>query len=202
MTGRMKVREMQESDREAVMRIFNHYAATSPTPAARSRRSSLRSCGKAPCLPSCWRTMVALRGSGSNKPFFPFSVFRKTGMLTYFLAPQAVGKGLGSRLLDLLTEDAKKKGMTMLVANMSNEKRSRHPLPQDPWVFRSRKHCRCRAKIRGTVRCTLDAENGGVKRLTGGSRPSFLGESRHPHDRPAVPGRGNERGAPAVLLHE
>ena len=146
--------------------------------------------------------MVALRGSGSNKPFFPFSVFRKTGMLTYFLAPQEVGKGLGGRLLDQLAEDAKKKGMTMLVANMSNEKRSRHPLPQDPWVFRSRKHCRCRAKIRGTVRCTLDAENGGVKRLTGGSRPSFLGESRHPHDRPAVPGRGNERGAPAVLLHE
>jgi L-amino acid N-acyltransferase YncA len=29
MTGGMKVRKMQERDREAVMRIFNHYAATS-----------------------------------------------------------------------------------------------------------------------------------------------------------------------------
>jgi len=29
MTGETILREMQESDRDAVMRIFNHYAATS-----------------------------------------------------------------------------------------------------------------------------------------------------------------------------
>ena len=55
------------------------------------------------------------------KPFLPFPVFQKTGMLTYFIAPEAVGRGFGSRLLAQLTEDAKKKGMTMLVANMSSK---------------------------------------------------------------------------------
>ena len=167
MTGEMKVREMQESDREAVMRIFNHYALT-----------SFAAYPNGPLPPQFFMLLregalsaVVLEdgggvaGFGLLKPFLPFPVFRKTGMLTYFLAPQEVGKGLGGRLLDQLAEDAKKKGMTMLVANMSNEKRSKHPLPQDPWVFRGRKHCRCRRKIRGSVRSTLDAENGGVNRL-------------------------------------
>lgn len=123
MTGEMKIREMQESDRDAVMRIFNHYAATSfaaypdgPLPPqffALVREGAL--------------TALVLEddgdvaGFGLLKPFLPFPVFRKTGMLTYFLVPQAVGKGLGSRMLEQLAEDAKKKGMTMLVANMSSK---------------------------------------------------------------------------------
>jgi phosphinothricin acetyltransferase len=123
MNAEMKIREMQESDKEAVMRIFNHYAATGfaaypdgPLPPqffALLREGALSA------------IVVGddgdIAGFGLLKPFLPFPVFRKTGMLTYFLAPEAVGKGLGSRLLERLVHDARKTGMTILVANMSSK---------------------------------------------------------------------------------
>jgi L-amino acid N-acyltransferase YncA len=123
MTDEMMIREMRESDRDAVMRIFNHYAATSfaaypdgPLPLqffALLREGTL--------------SAIVLEGDGDVagfgllKLFLPFPAFRKTGMLTYFLAPKAMGRGLGSRLLEHLIEDAKKKGMTTLIANMSSK---------------------------------------------------------------------------------
>ncbi|MDD1680244.1 MAG: N-acetyltransferase family protein [Methanoregula sp.] len=123
MADKIKIREMQESDRDAVMRIFNHYAAT-----------SFAAYPDGPVPPQFFVPLkegavsaIVLEGDGGVtgfgllKPFLPFPVFRQTGMLTYFLAPEATGKGFGSRLLEQLALDAKKKGMTMLVANMSSK---------------------------------------------------------------------------------
>ena len=62
--------------------------ASQHTLTARSRRSSSRPCGRVRYLQSCWKMTVALPGSASLKPFLPFPAFRKTGMLTYFLAPE------------------------------------------------------------------------------------------------------------------
>jgi phosphinothricin acetyltransferase len=123
MTGGMKIRDMQESDREAVMRIFNHYAATSSAaypdgPLPPQFFEPLREGAVSAIV---LEGDVGVTGFGLLKPFLPFPVFRKSGMLTYFLAPEATGKGLGIRLLEQLTLDAKKQGMTMLVANMSSK---------------------------------------------------------------------------------
>ena len=60
-------------------------------------------------------------GFGLLKPFLPFPAFRKTGMLTYFIAPDAVGKGFGTLLLGRLADDARKAGMKALVTNMSSK---------------------------------------------------------------------------------
>ncbi|OPX64139.1 MAG: Acetyltransferase (GNAT) family protein [Methanoregula sp. PtaU1.Bin006] len=114
---------MQESDRDAVMRIFNHYAATS---FAAYPEGPLPPQFFGPLREGAVSAIVAehdgnIAGFGLLKPFLPFPVFRKTGMLTYFLAPECVGKGLGSRLLDRLMADAREKGLTMLVANMSSK---------------------------------------------------------------------------------
>jgi phosphinothricin acetyltransferase len=123
MTGEMKIREMQESDRDAVTRIFNHYAATSfaayPDGPLPPQFFSLLREGALSAI--VLEDDGGVAGFGLLKPFLPFPVFRKTGMLTYFLAPEAVRKGLGSRLLEQLTGDARKMGMTMLVANMSSK---------------------------------------------------------------------------------
>jgi len=123
MTGAITMREMQDGDRDAVMQIFNHYAATGfaaypdrPLPPAFF-----------PILREDALSAVVMEDGGSMagfgllKPFLPFPSFRRTGMLTYFLAPDAVGKGLGSRLLQRLTADAQAKGIAMLVANMSSK---------------------------------------------------------------------------------
>jgi phosphinothricin acetyltransferase len=42
-------------------------------------------------------------------------------MLTYFILPEFTGKGLGNRLLEQLTIEAKKLEMTSLVANMASK---------------------------------------------------------------------------------
>jgi phosphinothricin acetyltransferase len=122
----MIIREMQESDRDAVMRIFNHYAATSfaaypdgPLPFAffaLLREGAVSS--------------VVLEGDGDVvgfgllKQFLPFSAFHKTGMLTYFIAPDTTRKGFGTLLLNRLTDDAKKAGLKVLVANMSSKNKA------------------------------------------------------------------------------
>ena len=51
-------------------------------------------------------------GFGLIKPVLPFPAFMATGMLTYFILPEFTGKGLGNRLLERLTVEAKKIGMT------------------------------------------------------------------------------------------
>jgi phosphinothricin acetyltransferase len=119
----LTLREMQESDRDAVMRIFNYYAKTS---FAAYPDGPLPSEFFVPLREGAHSAIVlegngVIAGFGLLKPFLPFPVFRKTGMLTYFLDPDAVGKGLGSRLLERLEKDAKKKGITMLIANMSSK---------------------------------------------------------------------------------
>lgn len=123
MAGDMRIRAMQKNDRDAVMRIFSHYAATSfaayPDGPVPPQFFPLLQEGVIAALVAEDEGGVA--GFGLLKPFLPFPAFRKTGMLTYFLAPEATGRGLGSRLLERLTKDAKDKGMTMLVANMSSK---------------------------------------------------------------------------------
>jgi phosphinothricin acetyltransferase len=117
------VRKVQESDREGIIAIFNHNAATSYA--------------AYPEIPVNDRFFEFLRegtlafyvleqtphivGFGLLKPVLPFPAFMKTGMLTYFLLPEFTGHGLGNMLLDRLTSDALKMGMTSLVANMASK---------------------------------------------------------------------------------
>jgi L-amino acid N-acyltransferase len=123
MTGETTIREMQESDRDAVMRVFNHYAATSfaaypdgplPVPFFSLLREGALSA-------IVLERNGDVAGFGFLKPFLPFPAFRKTGMLTYFIAPDTARKGCGTRLLERLTDDARKAGLKMLVANMSSK---------------------------------------------------------------------------------
>lgn len=118
----IRLREMQENDCDAVMRIFNHYAAT-----------SFAAYPGGPLPPQFFGVLRegtisaivvegdgGIAGFGLLRHFLPFPAFRKTGTLTYFVAPESVGKGLGSRLLDRLTDDARRAGIAVLVANMSS----------------------------------------------------------------------------------
>jgi len=123
MPGDVIIRKMQENDRDAVMRIFNHYAATS---FAAYPDGPLPPQFFGPLREGSVSTVVlevrgSVTGFGLLKPFLPFPAFRKTGMLTYFMAPGATGKGYGSRLLERLVADAKETGMTRLVVNISSK---------------------------------------------------------------------------------
>jgi L-amino acid N-acyltransferase len=123
MAGDIRIRDMQESDRDAVMRIFNHYAVT-----------GFAAYPDGPLPPQFFVPLregalsaVVIEGDGSVagfgllKPFLPFPAFKRTGMVTYFITPEFTGRGLGTRLLGHLREDARKHGLTTLVANLSSK---------------------------------------------------------------------------------
>lgn len=50
----------------------------------------------------------------------PFPTFRKTAEISYFIKPEKVGKGIGKRALELLEREARKLGITILLANISS----------------------------------------------------------------------------------
>ncbi len=123
MEGDVIIRETLDSDRDGVITVFNYFAATSYA--------------AYPEIPVNERFFMFLRegtlaffvlehesrivGFGLIKPLLPFPAFMGTGTLTYFILPEFTGKGLGSRLLERLTAEAKKMGMTSLVANMASK---------------------------------------------------------------------------------
>jgi L-amino acid N-acyltransferase YncA len=53
--------------------------------------------------------------------YSPFSTFKHTAEVTYFLAPDFVGKRLGSVVLEKLEQDGRKIGITRLLASVSSE---------------------------------------------------------------------------------
>ena len=123
MKGDVIVREVLDSDRDAVIAVFNHYAQTSyaayPEMPVNERFFSFLREGTLAFFVLEHKTRVV--GFGLLKPVLPFPAFMATGMLTYFILPKCTGKGLGSRLLERLTEAAETMGMTSLVANMASK---------------------------------------------------------------------------------
>lgn len=54
-------------------------------------------------------------------PYNPFPTFKSTACITYFIADDYTGKGLGEKCLLKLEQDASKIGITDLVAEVSSE---------------------------------------------------------------------------------
>lgn len=50
----------------------------------------------------------------------PFSTFKHTAEVTYFLSPDAVGQGIGGIALAQLDKDAREMGISRLLANISS----------------------------------------------------------------------------------
>ena len=124
--GDVVIREVRDRDRDRIIAIFNHYAATSYA--------------AYPEIPVNDRFFAFLRegalgfyvleheahvvGFGLMKPLLPFPAFMTTGMLTYFIQPKYTRMSLGKKLLHRLTDDAKKMGVTSLVANMASKNKA------------------------------------------------------------------------------
>jgi phosphinothricin acetyltransferase len=117
------VRKTVDCDREAILAIFNHYAATSyaayPEMPVNDRFFEFLREGTLAFYILEHKTQVV--GFGLIKPVLPFPAFLKTGLLTYFLLPEFTGQGFGKTLLEQLATDARKMGMTSLVANMASK---------------------------------------------------------------------------------
>jgi L-amino acid N-acyltransferase YncA len=117
------VRTAEERDREQIMLIFNHYVATGfaaypdrPVPLAFFDRFRHEACA----------FYVAEQGGdvvgfSLLKPFLPFSTFAGTAVVSTFVDPSHRHVGLGSILLDAVTQAAAQNGITNLLANVSSK---------------------------------------------------------------------------------
>ncbi|HZK30456.1 MAG TPA: GNAT family N-acetyltransferase [Methanoregula sp.] len=121
--GDIIVRKVRECDRDGIIAIFNYYAATSyaayPEMPVNDRFFEFLREGTLAFYVLEHSQQVI--GFGLIKPVLPFPPFMRTGMLTYFLMPEFTGHGLGNLLIDRLTSDALKMGMTSLVATMASK---------------------------------------------------------------------------------
>lgn len=59
-------------------------------------------------------------GFGMLRPHNPMPAFSQTAEISYFIHPAYTGKGLGKKLLDFLEKDARVKGVTNILANISS----------------------------------------------------------------------------------
>jgi L-amino acid N-acyltransferase len=123
MAEAVKIRPVRDTDREAVIRIFNHYAAGGyaaypEQPVTGHFFEHLLEGVFSFCV---LETPCGVVGFGLAKPFLPFPAFAKCCMLTYFILPEYMNRGRGTRLLDRLIRDAKTLGLEMMVANMASK---------------------------------------------------------------------------------
>ena len=119
--------KMSERHQTGVMTIFNHYVENSTA------------AFPAKALPEPFYAMLMKKSEGypaytlidsdnnyivgfcQLSPYNPFSTFSEVACLTYFIAPEYTGMGLGSKCLDELEKEAKMMGIINLIAEISSE---------------------------------------------------------------------------------
>ena len=109
-----------------VMTIFNHYILTStaafpgkPLPDPFFAMILKKSEGGYPAY--AVRSDEKVVGFCQLSPYNPFSSFAGTACVTYFLAPEYTGKGIGAECLRILEENGKEMNISHLIAEISSE---------------------------------------------------------------------------------
>ncbi len=117
------IRPAGEADREAVMKIFNHYAAGSyaayPEGPVPDRMFTLMSEEAIAFVVA--ESAGTVIGFGLLKPFMPFSAFRAAATASYFVGQGYTRGGTGTRILQYLETKAKEAGVTALVVHISSK---------------------------------------------------------------------------------
>jgi len=114
-----------ESDREAVIDLFNHYiehsfAAYPQEPVPYEFFRVLQEVmGGYPAIAARDRSGT-LVGFGFLHPHNPMPTFAHTAEVTYFIRPECTGKGIGSRMLARLEAEGKGLGISCLLASISS----------------------------------------------------------------------------------
>lgn len=120
-----ELQQVCKSDGPAVIDIFNHYvehtfAAYPEAPVPYESFAMFQ------CMAEGYPFLVAKDGSGNVlgfgflRPHSPMPAFSRTALITYFLAPEHTGKGIGKALLEQLLSEARHKGITTILASISS----------------------------------------------------------------------------------
>jgi len=126
MKASARLRVLTLNDVPAMHRIFNHYVAhsfaayTEETVSEGFIRGLLEQSTPLGAIAVIGKE-DQLQGFGLLRPYSPWQTFRETAFVTYFLDPNAVGQGLGTRLLAALEDAAREAGIHQLLAHVSSE---------------------------------------------------------------------------------
>jgi L-amino acid N-acyltransferase YncA len=116
---------LMESDRRAVVRIFNHFvehsfAAYPEEPAGDEFFDRVLAMSKGYPAVSVKTETGEVVGFGFLRAFHAAGTFRRTAEIAYFLLPEHTGQGLGSMMLSRFIEEAREIGIDNLLASVSS----------------------------------------------------------------------------------
>jgi phosphinothricin acetyltransferase len=116
---------IRPEDREPVIDIFNHWVRDgfgaypeSPVPYSFFDRL-LEATGNHPTV-AARSDGGAVLGFAVLRPWHPLPAFAAAAEVSYFLRPDATGRGLGRAMLERLVREAPGRGITSILANVSS----------------------------------------------------------------------------------
>ncbi|MGD0158688.1 MAG: N-acetyltransferase family protein [Candidatus Bathyarchaeia archaeon] len=120
------IRKAKSKDKEQIVSIFNYYVENSYA-AYPEHKADLDFFDKLTELATGYPLYVIdttegeAVGFGLMRPYHNSETFRRTAKLTYFIHPAHTRKGLGTRLLNALTEKAKQMDINTVLADISSK---------------------------------------------------------------------------------
>ena len=119
------IEKLSEAHREPVIDIFNHYvehgfAAYPENKVPYAFFDMLTAASQSYPAAAVVEENGRVAGFALLRKYHPMPAFDRTAQITYFLAPDAVGRGLGGRLLAYLEEGALKLGVEVILADISS----------------------------------------------------------------------------------
>jgi phosphinothricin acetyltransferase len=113
------------SDKNEVVDLFNYYVKTSfaafpENPVPYEFYDMLMQAAHGYPSVAARERNGALAGFGMLRPYNPLPAFAHTAEVTFFIWPEVTGRGLGTLMLRYLEEEGKKRGISVILANVSS----------------------------------------------------------------------------------
>ena len=121
-----RLTELTELHVPGMLRIFNHhvaegFAAYAEEPLSEEGiRLLLRQTSGYPAV-AAERPDGTILGFGFIRPYSPYSTFSQTGLISYFVGASWTRRGIGTAILAHLTEEARSRGITRILAHVSSK---------------------------------------------------------------------------------
>ncbi|MCX6004597.1 MAG: GNAT family N-acetyltransferase [Chloroflexi bacterium] len=119
------IRKVEDSDRNAVVEIFNYFiensfAAYPDKKAGDGLFDALQGISRGGIFYVIEAPDNKIVGFGLLRGHQPTEAFNRSSELTYFILPEYNRQGLGTKLLKVIEEDARRLGVETILANISS----------------------------------------------------------------------------------
>ena len=123
----IRFEKLGEGDREAVIDLFNYYIENSFA-AYPEKKVPYGLFDQFLALTEGYPAFTVrdeeqadrIVGFAFLRPYHPLAEFQRAAEITYFIEPGYTGQGIGSRILERITGEAKRKGIDTILANVSS----------------------------------------------------------------------------------